>query len=233
VPDISIPTIAAFWLGILTAISPCPLATNIAAVSYIGKSISHPKSVLWCGLAYVLGRTLVYTALGFILVKSLVSAPGLSFFLQKYGNQLLGPLLIIIGLFLLRVVKLDFLGFTIGDGHSRFKEAKGVMPAFLMGAFFALSFCPVSAALFFGSLVPLSMRESSAVLLPSLFGIGTGLPVALFAVMVALGLKSAGQFYHNMTKLERVVRIATGIIFVAAGVWLCVKYILPMLMAGG
>lgn len=232
-PDISIPSLAAFWLGLLTAISPCPLATNIAAVSYIGKSLSHTKTVLLSGLAYVLGRTLVYTALGFVLVKSLVSAPGLSFFLQKHGNQLLGPALIVIGVFLLRVIRLEFLGFTIGDGHSRFKDAKGVIPSFLMGAFFALSFCPVSAALFFGSLVPLSMKESSAILLPSLFGIGTGLPVALFAVMVAMGLKSAGHFYHSMTKLERVVRIATGVIFVGAGIWLCIKYILPVLSGGG
>jgi len=228
--EISLPALAAFWLGLLTAISPCPLAANVAAVSYIGKSISHTKTVLWCGLAYVLGRTLVYAALGFLLVKSVVSAPGLSFFLQKYGNQLLGPLLIIVGLFLLRVVKLDFLGFTIGGGHSRFKDAKGVIPSFLMGAFFALSFCPVSAALFFGSLVPLSIKESSAILLPSSFGIGTGLPVALFAVMAALGLKSAGEFYHNMAKLERVVRITTGVIFAAAGAWLCVKYILPTIV---
>lgn len=230
--DFSIPAMAAFWLGLLTAISPCPLASNIAAVSYIGKSVSNTKTVLWCGLAYVLGRMLVYTALGFALVKSIVSAPGMSFFLQKYGNQLLGPALIIIGLFLLRVIRLEFLGFSVGDGYSRFKDAKGVVPSFLMGAFFALSFCPVSAALFFGSLVPLALRESSAMLLPSLFGIGTGLPVALFAVMAALGLRSAGQFYNNMTKLERAVRIATGIIFMAAGVWLCVKYILPVFTGG-
>jgi len=224
-PEVSLPPLAAVWLGILTAISPCPLATNIAAVSYIGKSLAHTRTVLLGGLAYVLGRTLVYALLGFVLVKSLVSAPWLSFSLQKYGNQLLGPLLVIIGLLLLRVIKLDFLGFTFGDGHSRFKDTKGVIPSFLMGAFFALSFCPVSAALFFGSLVPLATRESSALLLPSLFGIGTGLPVALFAVMTALGLQSAGQFYHSMAKLEKAARLATGAIFIVAGIWLCAKHI--------
>lgn len=228
-PDISIPAIAALWLGILTAVSPCPLATNIAAVSYIGKSLSDAKAVMWSGLAYVLGRTLVYATLGFLLVKSLVSAPGLSFFLQKHGNQILGPILIVMGLFLLRIIKLEFLGFNIGNGQERFKNSKGVAPSLLMGAVFALSFCPVSAALFFGALVPLAAKESSAVILPSLFGIGTGLPVALFAVIGALGLQSAGQFYHNMAKLERGARIATGVIFLSAGGWLCVKYILPVI----
>jgi len=230
VPDISIPTFAAFWLGLLTAISPCPLATNIAAVSYIGKSVSDTKKVLWSGLAYVAGRTFVYVLLGFLLVKSLVSAPGLSFVLQKYGNQILGPLLVVVGLFLLRVIKLNFLSFDIG-GEDRFKNAKGIIPSLLMGAVFALSFCPVSAALYFGTLIPLAAKESSPVLLPSLFGIGTGLPVALFAVVAALGLQSAGQFYNGMAKLERVVRIGTGVIFIGAGLWLCVKYILPVITA--
>lgn len=227
--DFSFPALTALWLGILTAISPCPLASNIAAVSYLGKEIAHAKTVLWCGLAYVLGRTLVYTVLGILLVKSLVSAPGVSFFLQKHGPLLLGPALIIVGLFLLRVIRLDFLGFTLGDGQSRFKNAKGVVPSFFMGGFFALSFCPVSAALFFGTLVPLAAREESAILLPVLFGAGTGLPVALFAGMVAFGLKSAGQFYHNMAKLEKFASMATGVIFIAAGLWASVKYLAPLL----
>lgn len=227
-PEISIPAIAAFWLGLLTAISPCPLATNIAAVSYIGKSLADTKTVLRAGLAYVAGRTLVYAFLGFLLVKSLISAPGLSFVLQKHGNQILGPLLVAVGLFLLRVIKLEFLSFGVG-GEDKFKNSKGIIPSLLMGAVFALSFCPVSAALYFGALVPLAAKESSAIILPSLFGIGTGLPVAFFAVIAALGLKSAGEFYSSMAKLERVARITAGFIFLGAGIWLCVKYILPVL----
>lgn len=225
-PDISIPVVGAFWLGLMTAISPCPLATNIAAVSYIGRNLSETDSVLRCGLAYVLGRMLVYVALGFLLVKSLVSAPGVSFFLQRHGNQVLGPLLVLVGLFLLRVIRLDFLSFSAGDGFKA--RGRGVWPAFLMGAVFALSFCPVSAALFFGGLVPLASREASPVLLPSLFGLGTGLPVAAFAVMAALGLRSAGRFYDGMARLEKAARLATGIVFVLAGIWLCGKYVIPV-----
>ena len=220
----TIPAFAALWLGILTAISPCPLAANIAAVSYIGKSLSKTHAVLSGGLAYVLGRTFVYAALGFLLVESVVAAQGLSFFLQRYGNRLLGPLLVAMGLFLLGVIRLNFLSFSAG-GESRFKNISGVLPAFVMGGVFALSFCPVSAALFFGALVPLAARESSAVLLPSLFGIGTGLPVAVFAVVAALGLRTAGQFYDSMARLERGARIATGVIFVGAGLWITMKYV--------
>lgn len=231
-PEISVPAIAALWLGVLTSISPCPLATNIAAVSYIGKSLADTRMVFWSGLAYVAGRTMVYVLLGFLLVKSLVAASGVSFFLQKYGNQILGPLLIVVGLFLLRFIKLEFLGFG-AFGAEKFRNSKGVIPALLMGAVFALSFCPVSAALYFGALVPLAVKESSSVVLPSLYGIGTGLPVALFAVLLALGLQSAGRFYDGMASLERVMRIITGIVFVAAGGWLCVKYILPLLSGGG
>ena len=229
--EFSIPAFAALWLGILTSISPCPLASNIAAVSYIGKSLADTRKVLLSGLAYVLGRTLVYSALGFLLVKSFVSAPGLSFFLQRHGNEVLGPLLILIGLFLLKIIRLDFLSFSAG-GENRFQNVKGILPAFLMGGVFALSFCPVSAALFFGALVPLAAKESSAVLLPSLFGIGTGLPVALFAVLAAQGLKSAGRFYDNMAKFERAARLSTGLIFIGAGIWICVKYLLPLICGG-
>jgi len=225
-PDVSIPAVGAFWLGLMTAISPCPLATNIAAVSYIGRSLSETGSVLRCGLAYVLGRVLAYVALGFLLVKSLISAPGVSFFLQRHGNQVLGPLLVLVGLFLLRVIRLDFLSFSAGDGL--LARGRGVLPAFLMGVLFALSFCPVSAALFFGGLVPMASREMSPVMLPTLFGLGTGLPVAAFAVMAALGLRSAGRFYDGMARLEKAARLATGVVFVLAGIWLCGKYVVPV-----
>jgi|GEM_PF-1203257 len=153
---------AAVWLGILTSISPCPLATNIVAISFVSNRVGHTRQVLLSGLLYTLGRMIAYSALGALLVASVLAVPDLAQWLQKYMNRLLGPLLIITGLLLLEVVRLKVRGGGIAEGLQRRVEASGVWGAGILGIVFALSFCPVSAALFFGSLVPLALRHGSA-----------------------------------------------------------------------
>ena len=176
---LSISLASAFWLGLLTAISPCPLATNIAAISYIGHDVGSPRRVLFTGVAYTVGRTVTYLVIAGILVASILSVPTVSNFLQLYMNKLLGPLLIVVGMFLLNLIRISF---TTSCGarslEERFK-AWGVAGAGLLGMLFALSFCPVSAALYFGSLIPLAIQSGSTLAVPSMYGIGTGLPVGM------------------------------------------------------
>ena len=220
---------SAFWLGILTSISPCPLATNIAAVSFIGKQFTSAPRVALSGLFYVLGRMLAYLGLGSALVAGLLSAPQLSVFLQRYMNRILGPILILVGMVLLELLRLPSLP---GMGGTKMQEraAKGGMwGAGLLGIVFALSFCPVSAALFFGSLIPLSVKHGSAVVYPLLFGVGTGLPVIVFAMMIALGAKSIGTLFLKLTRVELWARRITGAIFVAVGIYHVLVYIFEVL----
>lgn len=139
---------AAFWLGVLTSISPCPLATNIAAISYIGRQVDRPRHVLWTGLSYTAGRMLCYVLLGWVLVASLLSAPILSNGLQVYMNRLLGPLLILAGMFLLEMIRLPIPSGALTEKLRQYAGSQGLWGAFLLGIIFALSFCPVSAALF-------------------------------------------------------------------------------------
>lgn len=209
--------LTALWLGILTSISPCPLATNIAAISFLSKKITHPKTVLLSGVAYTIGRMLAYAILGFLIVKSLLSVPIAANFLQKYMNKALGPILIITGLFLLDILKLHIPNLTISEKHQRKIGGSGIFGACMLGFIFALSFCPISAALFFGSLIPLAVNNKAGLILPFIYGIGTGLPVLIFAVAIALGAASLSLWFHRITRLEIYARKITGVIFIVVG----------------
>ena len=158
--QIILPFVSALWLGILTSISPCPLATNIAAVSFLSKKINHPKLVLESSIAYIIGRMFTYAALGIIIITSLVSVPGIANFLQKHMNKMLGPVLLIVGLFLLDIVKVNIPSFSISKSKQNALAESGARGSFMLGAIFALSFCPIAAALFFGSLIPLALKST-------------------------------------------------------------------------
>ncbi|MDX9754950.1 MAG: aromatic aminobenezylarsenical efflux permease ArsG family transporter [bacterium] len=221
--------LTALWLGILTSISPCPLAANIAAVSFISRDAGAPRRVLLTGLIYTAGRALCYIGLGFLLIHSLLSIPAVSFWLQKYMNQLLGPLLIMTGMVLLELLSLPD---TRGWGTAwmqRIAQQGNYYSAGLLGILFALSFCPVSAALFFGSLIPLATAAQSSVLFPLIYGIGTGLPVLASALVLAFGIHSLNRFFETVTIIEWWTRRITGSLFVLIGIYFCLKYILAIL----
>ncbi|MFA5164953.1 MAG: aromatic aminobenezylarsenical efflux permease ArsG family transporter [Candidatus Omnitrophota bacterium] len=208
---------SALWLGIMTSISPCPLATNVAAISFIAKKISRPSLVLVTGAAYTAGRMVSYAVLGIILVNSLLSVPQLAQFLQKYMNRAVGPLLVATGLVLLGIIKLKVPGFSLSQKDQDKLAGAGIPGAFFLGAVFALAFCPVSAALFFGSLIPLAINGKNGVVLPLVYGIGTGLPVLIFAFAIALGVASLGRWFKRLASIEYYMRMITGVIFIIAG----------------
>ena len=222
---VNYPFLSALWLGILTSISPCPLASNIAAVSLILKKADHTRYVFTSGILYTLGRVIGYTVLGVLITFSLLSIPQTSFFLQNYMNKVLGPILIIAGFFLLELFQFTIPGLSISDKvANRFKDL-GILGALPLGVLFALSFCPVSAALFFGSLIPLSLKNSSSIILPSIYGIGTGLPVLAFALLIAVGVKNIGNIFKKVTLIEYWTRRVTGIIFILVGIYYVLTHI--------
>ena len=216
---------SALWLGILTSISPCPLATNIAAISYIGRKVGNSRQVFLTGLLYTLGRTVAYLALAVVLVASVLSVPQIAMFLQKYMHLVLGPILIIVGMFLLGLIELNMGGKGMGEGLQKRVDAMGIWGALLLGIVFALTFCPTSAALFFGSLVPLSLKVNSSVVLPVVYGVGTALPVMVFAVILATSAQSVGKAYNVLAKIEWWARMLTGVIFVLVGLYFSLKHV--------
>lgn len=210
---------SALWLGILTSISPCPLATNIAAVSYVGRQVGSARAVLLSGALYTVGRTVAYMALGAAAVWSLLSLVALSSFLQGTLHRLLGPLLIVVGLLLLGLLRVSLPGFGVSDALKRRVDRWGVWGAGLLGIVFALSFCPVSAGLFFGGLVPLATGHGSALLLPAVYGVGTALPVAVFAVLLAVGVGWLGAALDKVQTVERWARPLTALVLIGVGVY--------------
>ena len=211
--------LSALWLGVLTSISPCPLATNIAAISFIGKNISCPYKAVFSGFLYTFGRVLSYVAVAVIILAGLLSIPSVANFLQHYISLLMGPLLIAVGVILLELVKFNFSAGVCGAELQNKLKNNGLIGALLLGILFALSFCPVSAALFFGSLLSLSVEHNSKVLLPLVYGIGTGLPVIIFAFIIAFSFNSVGKAYNKLVKIEFWMRKITGVLFIVAGIY--------------
>jgi cytochrome c biogenesis protein CcdA len=224
-----LPVASAFWLGVLTSISPCALATNIAAISFLGRTVESPRRAFFGGSLYVIGRAAAYILLGSLLVTGLLSAPGISAFLQSEMNRLLGPLLIVVGMFLLGMISFVHLGGIRTEGLRRRIEAGGTLAALPLGIVFALSFCPTSAALFFVGLVPMAVREDSAVILPALFGLGTGIPVLFFAVMLALGAHHVARAFDRVVVFEKWGRGITGALFIGVGIYYCLVYVFRVL----
>ncbi|MDO9036876.1 MAG: aromatic aminobenezylarsenical efflux permease ArsG family transporter [Lutibacter sp.] len=214
-----IPIMSAFMLGLMTAISPCPLATNITATAYISKNISSKKKVFLSGILYSLGRAFTYTTIGLILFFG-ASKFHIARFFNQNGEKYLGPLLIIIGLIMLNVIRLNFFGksnFT-EKLSEKFKD-KGLLGSFLIGAVFALAFCPYSGALYFGMLIPMTISSVDGLYLPIIFAFGTGLPVLLFTYLLAFAASSVGSFYNKITKIEKAMRVIAGVVFILTGLY--------------
>jgi cytochrome c biogenesis protein CcdA len=223
---------SALWLGLLTSISPCPLAANIAAISYLGKRVDRPAQVLFAGLLYTVGRTVSYILVALIVVKSLLSMSSVAMFLQQNLNKALGPLLLGVGLLLLDVIPWPWTG---GGGSAFFERIQkrvanlGLWGAGLLGFVLALTFCPVSAALFFGSLLPMAVQHESPVLLPSIYGVGTALPVVVFSVILAFATNRVSKAFNALTVIERWMRRLTALVFIAVGGYYCLVYLFGVL----
>jgi len=216
---------SALWLGILTAISPCPLASNIAAISFIGRQMGNKRGVIFSGVLYTIGRTLTYIVLGAGIVAGLMVSDEVSRFLQQYLNEALGPILILLGMILLGMIGQKISFNIFGEGIQKRAEKNGIWFAMPLGVLFALSFCPISAGLFFGALIPLALKNSSLYIMPLFYGIGTALPVILFAFLIAFGGEYLGKVFDCLSKTEFWVRRITGILFILVGIYYCLSYI--------
>ena len=218
------PALTAFLLGLLTAVAPCPMATNIAAIGFIGKDIESRSRIFYKGLLYTLGRVIAYTLLGIILImifKEGSSLFGIQKFIGKYGELILGPALLLIGLFMLfgNKLKLPSFGFKgNGEGLAR----KGRWGAFLLGVLFAMAFCPTSGVFYFGMLIPMSATTAAGYLLPVLFAVATALPVLIVAWILAFSVQHIGSFYGKIQTVQKWLNRIVGGVFTIIGVYYCV-----------
>lgn len=225
----TIPLFTAFLLGILTAISPCPLATNITAIGYICKDIESRHRIFWSGILYTVGRVITYTTLGFIIIPIL--REGASMFaiqkaVSKYGEMLVAPALISIGLFMLFGNKLNLpkFGFN-GSGSDKLKK-RGGWGALLLGVLFSLAFCPTSGIFYFGMLMPVSAAETGGYVLPVVFAVATGLPVIIVAWILAYSVASLGKFYNRIQVFQQWFSKVVALLFIAIGIYYATMFYL-------
>jgi cytochrome c-type biogenesis protein len=218
----SLPWLTALLLGLMTAISPCPLATNITAVGFISRDIENRNRVFFNGLLYTFGRAITYTVLALVIF---LGADQLKFggFFQRYSEKIIGPLLIIIGLLMLDIFKIKFPGFTWLTSRMKDKKKWGYLDSALLGMAFALAFCPYSGVLYFGMLVPLTVSSVSGLYLPIVFAIATGIPVIIFAWIIAYAISGIGGIYNKLKAFEFWFRRAIAVLFILVGIYYIIR----------
>ena len=214
----SVPFLSALLLGLMTAISPCPMATNITAIGFIGKDLEHKNRIFYNGLIYTLGRVFSYTVLAMILYFG-ADQFKISGVFQQYGEKIIGPLLVIVGIFMLGVIKLNFPAFNKLSQRFQNKEKRSYLDVFLLGVLFALAFCPYSGVLYFGMLIPLTINSASGLYLPVVFAIATGIPVIIFAWFIAYTVSGVGKLYNRIRAFEFWFRKIVALIFIGVGVY--------------
>lgn len=231
IDNYNIPILSAFLLGVLTSASPCLLATNITAIAYISKDIKSTKKILLNGLVYTIGRGISYATLAILIYFGLSSFQISSVF-QGWGDKALGILLIVIGLIMFGVIKINF--GSKSEGLEKIKEwltKKGYIGSLLLGVLFSLAFCPYSGVLFFGVLVPLVVKSQEGLLLPLVFAFGTGLPVIVFSFLLAFSIGKISKMFNVVQKFEKIMRYAIASAFVLTGVYYLqylIKYLISL-----
>jgi cytochrome c-type biogenesis protein len=214
-----IPVVAAFSLGLLMAISPCPLATNIAAIAYVSQRAAERRQAAITSALYTLGRILTYSVIGMLIIKVGMEIPGLANALQNTGDKIIGPVLIAVGVVLLFANRLRF---GSGRGLSSLGERVsrwGMVGGFLLGILFAVAFCPYSAVLYFGVLIPLALKSSGGLVLSAVFAIGTGLPVLIFGIALSFGVTRVSSWFDRITRAQTIIRIVTSWILIGIGIY--------------
>lgn len=215
-----IPLIAAFFIGLMTAISPCPLTTNITAIAYISKKVGDGRHTMEVGLVYTLGRMVAYVLVASSILWIGLSSQDIALFLQKNGEMLLGPLLVLLGVLMLTADRMpSFKGCGMINDISERCGDKGYLGGFLLGFIFALSFCPFSAVLFFGMLIPVALAAGDPIIVPSVFAIATALPVILFSLLLVYSVSRVGEFVNKLHAVEKNMRIVAGLAFILAGLY--------------
>lgn len=218
----TMPWVTALVLGLMTAISPCPLATNITAVGFISKDIENRNRVFVNGLLYTLGRAISYTGIALIIYLGADQFKFSGFF-QLHGEKIVGPLLIVIGLFMLDVLKIKFPGLSGLTSRIEKKSSWGFVDAILLGMLFAMAFCPYSGVLYFGMLVPITVASASGLYLPVVFAIATGIPVIIFAWILAFSVGSIGGVYNKMKIFEIWFRRVVAVLFIVVGIYYIIR----------
>ncbi len=214
---LQLPLLTVFLFGLVGAVAPCQLTTNLSAMAYVGSRIGGARPGREA-LAYVLGKILVYTVLGALAVAVGRELQAAAIPVAVTVRKVLGPLMIVVGLGFLGVVRLRG---SAGRGVSAWLQARlpgrGPVRAFLLGVAFSLTFCPTLFWLFFGLTIPLALGSAAGWAFPGLFAIGTALPLLAFTVLLMIGTDLTQGFVARVRRSHRLIGRIAGAVFILAG----------------
>ena len=219
----TVPIFTALFLGIMSSLGPCTMATNIAAIAFISQRLADRRFALLASLLYSLGRAIAYTLIGILIIGIGMEVPAIRNFLEDVGTYVLGPLLLVAGILMLVAHKISFGGGgRLAELGKRFGE-RGLWGSFIMGFIFALAFCPYSAVLFFAVTIPLALTASEGILLPPMFGVGSGFMVIFFGILLMVSVTAVSKWVASLSKAERVMRILMALVFIGVGIYYIVE----------
>jgi len=226
---INLPLVSALLFGLMGALAPCQISTNVAALAFLSRDVSDPRRIWGQTAAFIAGKVTVYLLVGgavVILSLQLNQVNDAVVPVVVIARRALGPLLIVVGLFMLGLLKLPL---SLGERFSAWLEGKvgqrqGVIPAYLLGVAFSFTFCPTLFWLFFGLTIPLAIASPGGVLFPGVFALGTALPVLGLAAVIASGSVNVGQFVKRFKAANIWIQRAVGVIFVVIGLHEIILY---------
>lgn len=213
---VGVPLLSAFLLGLVGAMVPCQFTGNLSAITIYGNN-SLQKGIAWKEIIYfVMGKIIAFTGLGLViwLLGTEVKSTLTIFF--PWIRKAFGPMLILIGLYMLGSIKIRKI-FKIGNIPDRLIK-KRKTGAFFLGVSFSLGFCPTMFVLFFITLMPMSLTVPYGPVLPSVFAIGTSLPL-LIAIFILWYFKLSGKFLKKKSrKLGIIVQRVAGAFILIIGI---------------
>jgi cytochrome c biogenesis protein CcdA len=214
----------ALALGLWTAVQPCPMTANLAAVAYLGRRAGSPASALFAALLYAAGQIIAYIILALLVLDGMASAWRLSELLQRHVNQILGPVWIVTAMFLLDLIHVRMPGVGVGPKWQSRIDAWGTWTALPLGIVLALGFCPVSATIFFVDLLTIAAGGGSHIIYPALYALGAALPVLTFAVLLGTGARWLAAALNRTQQVQRWLNRLAGGVLLAVGIYYALKF---------
>ena len=220
--SLNIPIASALLFGLIGSTAPCQLSSSAATLAFLSRGAADPRKVWAQTLAYVAGKMTVYLIVGGVMVMlglQLNQISQTAIPVIGLARRAMGPLLIIVGLFMLGLLNIQL---SVGARLSTWLDKKvgrqrGILPAYLMGIAFSFAFCPTLFWLFFGLTIPLAIASTGGIVLPAVFAIGTALPIIGLAALMASGAINLSQFLKRFKAADVWIQRATGIIFILIG----------------
>ena len=212
--QIHIPVLSALLLGLLGSTAPCQLSTNFSALGLFTQKISNKKECLSAAFSFTLGKIIVYTLIGSLTILLGIKLNQAAIPIAQIVRKALGPLMLIVGLYLLGLFKMNLSLFTSLERNM----TRHIPNIKNIGVVYSLAFCPTLFWLFFGIVIPLGVSTRGGIILPGIFAIGTAIPLLVITLLIAYGIGTTKLFTRNVARINAILQKVVGVVFILVGI---------------